>query len=241
MSPFSGGYFEHREWAIRRIMEQHHILRPLFEYEAHYTNSAGYWMSFSSAAIALRGEALKLGGTTGVDEAEMFDVLAMMAERYGLRVVGLRVEFYKKSAKNAMHARLVMPVLDGQNDTPATDDLDDVMENLDMHMTTQLMKAAASLHATDAVKRSGTAEPPPSSHEIPKASAMARGATASRVVEDVRGVGVLVPSRSVRDSGATSIHFSSGEAMNRFLRPWRTTRLGARIFGLGARKAYTKM
>jgi hypothetical protein len=54
-----------------------------------------------------------------------------------------------------MHARQVMPVLEGQNDTPATDDLDDVMEKLDMHMSTQLMQAAASLHATNAVKRSG--------------------------------------------------------------------------------------
>jgi hypothetical protein len=44
-------------------------------------------MSFSSAAMTLRGEALKLEGTTGVEEAEMFDVWAMMAVRYGLRVV----------------------------------------------------------------------------------------------------------------------------------------------------------
>jgi hypothetical protein len=155
VSPFSGGYFEHREWAIRRGMERHPWLRPLFEYEAHNTNSAGYWMSFSSAAMDLRGEALKLEGTTGVKEAEMFDMWAMMAVRYGLRVVGLRVEFYKRSAKNPMYARLVMPVLEGQNDTPASDDLVDVMKKLDMHMATQLMKAAASLHATNAVKRSG--------------------------------------------------------------------------------------
>jgi hypothetical protein len=118
-------------------------------------NSAGYWMSFSSADMALRGEALKLEGTTGVEKAEMFDVWAMMAVRYGLRVVGLRVEFYKRSAKNPMHARLVMSVLEGQYDTLATDDLDDVMEKLDRHMATQLMKAAASIHATNAVKRSG--------------------------------------------------------------------------------------
>jgi hypothetical protein len=54
---------------------------------AHYTNPAGYWMSFSSAAMALRGEALKLKGTNGIEEAEMFDVWAMIAVRYGLRVV----------------------------------------------------------------------------------------------------------------------------------------------------------
>jgi hypothetical protein len=155
LSPFSGCYFEHREWGIRRCIERHSSLRPLFEYEAHYMNSAGYWMSFSSAAMALRGEALKLEGTTGVEEAEMFDVWAMMAVRYGLRVVGLRVEFYRRSAEDPMHARLVMPVLTGQNDTPATNDLDYIMEKLDMHMATQLMKAAASLHAENAVKRSG--------------------------------------------------------------------------------------
>jgi hypothetical protein len=49
----------------------------------------------------------------------------------------------------------VMPVLEGQSEIPATDDLDDVMEKLDTHMATQLMKTAAHLHATNAVKRSG--------------------------------------------------------------------------------------
>jgi hypothetical protein len=105
--------------------------------------------------MALRGEALKLEGATGVEEAERFDVWAMMAVRFGLRVVGIRAEFYMRSAKDPMHARLVMPVLEGQNDTPSTDDLNDVMEKLYMHMATQLMKAAASLHAKNAVRRSG--------------------------------------------------------------------------------------
>jgi hypothetical protein len=36
----------------------------------------------------------------------------------------------------------------------ATDYLDDVMEQLDTYMTTQLVKAAASIHAINAVKRS---------------------------------------------------------------------------------------
>jgi hypothetical protein len=84
-------------------------------------------MSFSPAAMALRGEALKLEGLTGVEEAEMFDVWAMMAVRYCLRVVGLRFEFYERSAKDPMHARLLMLVLESQNDTPATDYLYDVM------------------------------------------------------------------------------------------------------------------
>jgi hypothetical protein len=77
------------------------------------------------------------------------------ARAYGLRVVGLRLEFYKRSAKEPIHARLVMPVLEGQNDMPVTHDLYGVMKKFDMHMATQLMKAAASLDTTNAVKRSG--------------------------------------------------------------------------------------
>jgi hypothetical protein len=63
-------------------------------------------------------------------------VWAMMAVRYGLQVVRLRVELYKRSAKDPMHAQLVIPVFESQNDTPATVDLDDVMEKLDMCMAT---------------------------------------------------------------------------------------------------------
>jgi hypothetical protein len=112
-------------------------------------------MSFSVAATALRGEALRTEGTQGIEDATRYDVWATLAVRYGLRVVGLRIGFYKKSAKDPMHAKMVMPELEGQNEIPATDDQDEVMEKLDTHMATQLMKAAASLHATNAVKRSG--------------------------------------------------------------------------------------
>jgi hypothetical protein len=49
-------------------------------------------------------------------------------------------------------ARLIMPVLEDRNDVPATDDLDEVLDKLEVQMLAQLMKAAASLHATNAVK-----------------------------------------------------------------------------------------
>jgi hypothetical protein len=41
-------------------------------------------MSFLSATMALRGEDLKLEGTTGIDETERFDVWAIMAVQYPL-------------------------------------------------------------------------------------------------------------------------------------------------------------
>jgi hypothetical protein len=63
-------------------------------------------------------------------------------------------------AKDPIHARMVMPVLEGHNDTPATDDLFDVMKKLDVHMATQLMKAAASLPPLMLSSLAGTASSP---------------------------------------------------------------------------------
>jgi hypothetical protein len=63
-------------------------------------------MSFSVVAAALRGEALRREGTEGIEDATRFDVWVMLAVRCGLRVVGLRTEFYKKSAKDLMHVKM---------------------------------------------------------------------------------------------------------------------------------------
>jgi hypothetical protein len=48
-----------------------------------------------------------------------------------------------------------MPVLEVNNDTAATDDLDNILEKLYTHMESHIIKDFASLHATNAVKRSG--------------------------------------------------------------------------------------
>jgi hypothetical protein len=155
VNPFAGEFFEHGEWVIRRGMERHSSLRPFYQYEAHYTNAAGYWMIFSVAALTLREEAIRTEGTQGIEDTTRYDVWEMLAMRYGLRMVGLRTEFYKKFANDPMHAKMVTLVLEGQTEIPAKDDLNEVMEKLGTHMGTQLMKVAASLHANNAVKRSG--------------------------------------------------------------------------------------
>jgi hypothetical protein len=74
-------------------MERYASLRPSYEIEAHYVNSAGFWMAFSTAAMALREEALAKPDTAGVEDDKKYDVWGMMGVRYGLRAVGLRVEF----------------------------------------------------------------------------------------------------------------------------------------------------
>jgi hypothetical protein len=86
-----------------------------------------------------------------------------------------------------------MPVLEGNNNTAATDDLDDVVEKLCTHMATQLMKAAASLHATNAVKRSVDGG----------AASKTRHSTASRCVELSGSVRIHLSSHSVRYRGET--------------------------------------
>lgn len=71
LAAFAGGFFEHRGCSLRRAIEKHNRMRPLFEYEANYTNSAGYWMAFSEAAMSLRHESVE---EKRDDEALLFDV-----------------------------------------------------------------------------------------------------------------------------------------------------------------------
>lgn len=155
VSPYTGGFFSHPEWSVRKGLEKHAGLRAIAEYEAHYTNASGYWMAFAETALCLRGEELDKTANSGARAAERFDVWAGMGLRYGLRAVGLRTEFYRLSAKDPQHARLVMPALENQAEVPASDDIDETLGKLETHMNTQLMKAAAALTATKNVKRSG--------------------------------------------------------------------------------------
>lgn len=38
---FTGGFFEHREWPLRKGLERHNSLRLVSEYEANYVNASG--------------------------------------------------------------------------------------------------------------------------------------------------------------------------------------------------------
>jgi hypothetical protein len=191
--------------------------------------------------MVLRGESLKIEGTTGVEEAEMFDVWAMMAVRYGLLVVGLRVEFYKRSAKDPMHARIVMPVLEDQNDTPATGDLNDIIEKLDMHMATQLMKAATSLHATNAVKRSGDGG---AASQLSRKTESLRDGSRCNSESSLRGCsgrrGTCDEPFSLGFWSSPSSLLAVVKSWTRFRRPRKTLRLGVRTFELDPKKAYKK-
>lgn len=152
VSAFTGGFFEHPEWPLRKHMEKHKSMHPVAEYEANYINAAGYWMAFHEAAISLRQEALV---DKKDEDAVKYDVWALIAIRYALRVVGLRSEFYKLVAKDPVRAKLILPALEQRNDVAAADDLTESLEKLDSHMATQLMKAVATLSASNATRRAG--------------------------------------------------------------------------------------
>jgi hypothetical protein len=116
-------------------------------------NAVGYWMAFHQNAVALRQKYLAIEAPDAAAKALKYDVWGIISVRYGLRVLGLSVEVYKRSEKDPMHARLIMPALEGRNDVSAAEDLDDTLEKLDTHMASQMMKAVASISATNAVKR----------------------------------------------------------------------------------------
>lgn len=92
---FTGGLFEHREWPLRKGMENHQSLRPVCKYEANYINPAGYWMAFHEAAISLQQESIVEKKN---EEALMFDVWALRAH-----TSNIRAEFnHSKSIPNCL-------------------------------------------------------------------------------------------------------------------------------------------
>lgn len=151
MMAFVGGYFDHREWPPRKqLLESQRSMRPVAEYEAKYVNAAGYWCSFHQSAIDLRDTAID---EKKKEEAERLDVWAIIAVRYSLRVLGLRTEFYKMATVDPVHAKLILPTLEHRTEMPASEDLDEPLEKMESHMSTQLMKAVATLAASNATKK----------------------------------------------------------------------------------------
>lgn len=152
INALAGGFFDHKEWPIRKALEKHSSMRAVSEYEAKYINSTGYWLTFHDAAIELRTEEIN-----AKDEAKAveFDVWAIISVRYALRTLGLRTEFYKLAAEDPTYAKMILPALESKGEVPAADNLDKPLGDLDSHMTTQLMKAVATLRASNATKRAG--------------------------------------------------------------------------------------
>lgn len=57
------------------------------------------------------------------------------------------------ASKDPVYAKMVLPSLEDRSDMAASEDLVEPLETLASHMSTQLMKAVATLSASNATKR----------------------------------------------------------------------------------------
>lgn len=67
--------------------------------------------------------------------------------------MGLRAQSYKMAPRDPTHAKMMLSMLEKRNDQVALDDPVEPMEKMDSHMATQLMKAVATLSASNTTKR----------------------------------------------------------------------------------------
>lgn len=135
---------------MRKALEKHRSMRAVSEYEVKYVNAAGYWAAFHQAAIDIRQEKVT---KNKIEDAKRMEVWAVVAVRYCLRTLGLRTEFYKMASDDLVHAKLVLPIIEKRTEVAAADDLDKAMSDMLSHNTTQMMKAVATLQASNAAKR----------------------------------------------------------------------------------------
>lgn len=148
---FIGGFFDNEEWPLRRKLAKQQSMFATAEHEAKYVNAAGYWSMLAETAMVMRQEAFK--NPADIEEAPRFDAWAYIANRYSLRVLGLRTEFYRMASKDPHHAKVVLPILEQRGDLAMADNLDEALATLDSHMSTQLFKAAATLKASTTMKK----------------------------------------------------------------------------------------
>lgn len=73
-----------------------------------------------------------------------------------LGAVGLCKEFYRLAGRDPTYAKLILPALENRDEQAAADDIDKPLAELDSHMSSQLMKAIATLSARNQTKKAGS-------------------------------------------------------------------------------------
>lgn len=76
----------------------------------------------------------------------MMCVWALLAIRYGIRVVGLCTEFYNITSNDPKYDEMTFPTLQVLNYGVASDDLVESMKTLESHSITQIMKTVATVN-----------------------------------------------------------------------------------------------
>ena len=92
------------------------------EHEAKYINAADYWATIVETATQM-GKEIEEKPEAETDEI-YYKRWAYIANRYVLRVLGLRANFYRMAAKDPTYAKLVLPILENRGESSPADDLD---------------------------------------------------------------------------------------------------------------------
>lgn len=147
----TGGFFDHREWHLRKGLGKHASMKKaVADYEAKYNNAAGFWASVHQSSIDIRQEAI----AEKKDEwAEKFDVWSIIAVRYNLRVLGLHAEFCKIAIEDPTYAKMILPGLERRGDVATVDNLEEPLAQVESHMNAQLMKAVTTLSSSNSRRR----------------------------------------------------------------------------------------
>ena len=74
-------------------------------------------------------------------EVPRFDAWSYGENRYALRVLGLRAEFYRNAAKDPTHAERLLPILERRGDVAMADNLNYALASYESHTSTQMFKA----------------------------------------------------------------------------------------------------
>lgn len=88
-----------------------------------------------------------------VEEAKRYDFWAILGVRYSFWALVPRVEFYRLAPSDPTYAKMVLPALEHRGEIAAEDSLDKPLNDLESHMTTQLMKTVATLSASNTKNR----------------------------------------------------------------------------------------
>ena len=109
------------------------------EQAAKYVNAARDGSMVVETAFKMPQNDMKSPGN--MIEVPRFDAWSYVENRYALRVLGLRAEFYRNAAKDPTHAKRLLPMLERRGDVAVADNLNYALANYESHTSTQMFKA----------------------------------------------------------------------------------------------------
>lgn len=71
-----------------------------------------------------------------VEEVMRYDVWCVVANRYIIRMLGLRTKFYRMDAEDPSYAKLILPLLEKRGKIPLADVFNEAMHKRESHMKT---------------------------------------------------------------------------------------------------------